>query len=206
MSEIALFALGLGLGVRHATDPDHVVAVTTLVQRERGIGRILGVAALWGLGHTLTFVVVGLLVLVAGLRMPPTVERLAEGLVALTLVGLGIWHLGREWRPPTGVVTTDRGSGMRSMGVGIIHGLAGSAGMALLFGSTLHGPLQTIGYLLAFGVGTVIGMLALTGAASLPLGWLIGSGGRWRLVTVHASALLAIALGVTMLIASARGG
>src|SRR5271156_7245309 len=90
---LAILALGFFLGMRHATDPDHVIAVSTIVSRERSIAKAGLVGALWGLGHTLTIALVGAAIIVFGLVIPPRVGLTMEFSVGLMLILLGILNL-----------------------------------------------------------------------------------------------------------------
>ena len=90
---LAIIALGLSLGIRHATDPDHVVAVTTIVSRERTIFHAAIIGALWGLGHTVTIFAVGSAIILLRLTIPPTVGLTMELSVGCMLVLLGILNL-----------------------------------------------------------------------------------------------------------------
>src|SRR5688500_9548009 len=99
MTDATALLVGLTLGLRHATDADHVVVVTALAQREPGSLRAVKVAALWALGHTLTFLGLGLLIVLGGLRVPGGFERGADLVVAAMLIGVGFAHLVRGWAP-----------------------------------------------------------------------------------------------------------
>ncbi|WP_437590354.1 high-affinity nickel-transport family protein [Sorangium sp. So ce1000] len=196
MTGVSALLLGLGLGLRHAADADHLVVVATLLQRERGPRRAALIAALWGLGHSATFLGVGLLVVLLGLRIPAPFERAAELLVAFMLIGLGAWHLVRPQRraPASG----HGAAHARSIAVGLVHGLAGSAGIALLATTTIPSRLWAAAYLALFGLGTVTGMIALTVILSWPIGWTLARGGAARRFSVVAAALLGIATGVVV--------
>ena len=89
MSLLAILALGFFLGMRHATDADHVVAVTTIVSRERSPRSAIGIGALWGLGHTATILLVGGAIVVFGLVIPPRLGLSMELSVACMLIVLG---------------------------------------------------------------------------------------------------------------------
>ncbi len=207
----ALFVAGLGLvlGIRHSTDTDHVVAISTIVTRQRSIRGAALIGSLWGLGHTLTIFAVGCLIILFGVAIPPRVGLSMEFSVALMLILLGVLNLTgmtqtivarlRPARntapallpaqdvPPASVeqaqtATADtrrfmtvwrhRGSYgllLRPLVIGLVHGLAGSAAIALLVLSTIHNPLWAIVYLLIFGGGTMLGMMGMTVAMALPL-------------------------------------
>src|SRR5690242_3256777 len=127
MLSLALtFATSLLLGMRHATDPDHVVAVTTIVSRERSLGRAARIGALWGVGHTMTILAVGGAIILLKLAFTPRLGLSLEFVVACMLVVLGTLNLF-DVRPRAGGWTS-----MRPLVVGIVHGLAGSAAATLL--------------------------------------------------------------------------
>lgn len=158
-------ALGLGLGLRHASDADHLASVSTLLRDEPGTWRAARLAALWGAGHSISFGAVGLLLVVAGIRMPTGIERTAEVLVALMLVGFGVLRLLSERAQGT------RAPRFQPAFIGFVHGLAGSAAVALLIGTTIHSPKLACLYLFAFGLGTALGMVVLTSLLSTFLLW-----------------------------------
>ena len=93
MSVLAIIVLGLFLGIRHATDPDHVVAVTTIISRERTMLHAVIIGVLWGLGHTITIVVVGSAIILLKLTIPPALGLTMELSVACMLILLGVLNL-----------------------------------------------------------------------------------------------------------------
>lgn len=192
MLDLSALVLGLGLGFRHATDADHVAVVSAMIQREPGALRAMRVAILWGLGHSVSFLAVGLLIVLAGYRVPEVFAPAVDLLVALMLIGFGAWHLARGRRPP------GRASATRPVAVGVVHGLAGSAGVALLAGATIRSPLGATLYLALFGVGTVLGMALLTTLLSWPLSWTARQEGRWARWIFRAPGVLGIALGLLL--------
>ena len=160
--------LGVGLGLRHAADADHVVAVTTLVERERNPWRAAGVAALWGLGHTASFLMLGALVVLGGVRFPAAFDRFVDAMVGAMLIGLGTWQLLRaeaNGARPTKLDAT------RSVAVGLVHGLAGSTAIALLATTTIGPVPQALLYLGEVALGTVLGMVGLTVALTRSVRW-----------------------------------
>jgi hypothetical protein len=190
-------ALGIALGVRHATDVDHLAALSTLLHRECGPGRAARVAALWGAGHTASFLGVALPVVLAGVRVPVAFERAGEALVALMLVALGGWHLARAGRPVV-AAGADVAGAARPVAVGVVHGLAGSAGVALLAATTIRSRLWASVYLALFGLGTVLGMVGLTVALAWPLGWAARRPDGGRVGVTRAAALSSLALGAVL--------
>lgn len=187
--------LGMGLGFRHAADADHVVVMCSLVQRERVLARAVRVAALWGLGHTTTFLGLGLLVVLAGVTLPEALEQTAELLVAAMLIGVGSWHLVQR-RAVNHAPVADA----RSVVIGLVHGLAGSAGIALLAGSTIESRPLAVAYLALVAAGTVLGMAMLTVVLSVSLRSVETSQAHLRGAIATAAALLSIGLGLGVLV------
>lgn len=205
MTGLSVLLLGIGLGLRHAADADHVVVVSALIQRELGIGRSARIAALWGAGHTLSFLGLGLCIVLGGLRVTPAFERFAEALVAAMLIGLGLLHLVRtrtRHRAEPAPEPPGRASRrLQPVLVGVVHGLAGSASIALLAVTTIASPMLAVAYLGLFGLGTVLGMVALTVVMAGPMGWTMRRGGLLERSVTTSAALLSIALGVAVLVA-----
>jgi high-affinity nickel-transport protein len=187
--------------MRHSTDADHVVAISTIVSRERGIRNAAFIGSVWGLGHTITIFIVGSLIILFGVEIPPRLGLSMEFSVAVMLVLLGILNLSGAMQKLTTYFTPAivksanrdvpslRGNGggtmerlldksvgrfglyqcLRPLVIGLVHGLAGSAAVALLVLSTIHSPVWATVYLLIFGAGTMIGMMCMTAAIAVPL-------------------------------------
>ena len=198
-----LFVTGLGLilGIRHSTDADHVVAISTIVSKQRSIRNAAFIGSVWGIGHTITIFVVGALIILFGIEIPPRVGLSMEFSVAIMLILLGLLNLTGIMQMltsrltpvianRTNTVIPDEGHARRtrierslenSVGrlgvyqcarplvIGLVHGLAGSAAVALLVLSTIHSPVWATVYLLIFGAGTMIGMMCMTAAIAVPL-------------------------------------
>ena len=163
LTSLSVLALGFLLGMRHATDPDHVLAVTTIVSEERSVARAAGIGALWGAGHTATIVLVGGAILLFRLVVPPRLGLAMEFLVAIMLVLLGVRSLrvaATAQRPSL--------SPARPIVIGFVHGLAGSAFVAMIVIAAIASPLVGLAYLLVFGVGTVAGMTLITATIAIP--------------------------------------
>jgi ABC-type nickel/cobalt efflux system permease component RcnA len=204
-SFVGIVLLGLFLGMRHSTDPDHVVAVSTIVSRERSVGQGALIGVLWGVGHTLTIFLVGSGIILFGLVIPPRVGLSMEFSVALMLILLGVLNLTGALRWLTKRFAPLEGgkrSGTANFGpaanpaegspggplerlmarygayqvfrpllIGLVHGLAGSAAVALLVLSTIRTPLWAIAYLLVFGIGTILGMMLMTTVIAMPVSY-----------------------------------
>ena len=221
---LAVLALGFFLGMRHATDPDHVIAVSTIVARYRSTRGAALIGAVWGLGHTLTIIVVGGAIIAFRWVIPPRVGLSMELAVAVVLIVLGIVNLAaflrtvRATTPPvaspanhvhtpghvhshahshgdyvhthvhehnpevhphppeaTPLGWLDRHLGTlrtyrlaRPLVIGVVHGLAGSAAIALLVLTTIQTPALSLLYLALFGAGTIAGMMLITMAIGVP--------------------------------------
>ena len=162
MSLFLTFITSLMLGMRHATDPDHIVAVTTIVSRERSVARAAGIGAVWGLGHTITLLLVGGAIIAFKIAFNARLGLSLELAVAVMLIVLGLLNLFDARSSTRGLSTS------RPFFVGIVHGLAGSAGAALLIVPLIDDPRWAALYLLTFGFGTVVGMALITLTIALP--------------------------------------
>lgn len=193
-----MLLLGLGLGLRHATDADHVVVISTLLEREPRRFDAARIAALWGIGHTAAFLAVGVLVVLLGLRLPAEFDSYAALLLGAMLIGLGGWHLRRSLKERTAppASTTKRPTSARPVAIGLVHGLAGSAGIAILTSTTIDSRLWATLYLALFGLGTVIGMVALTVALAWPMAWTMRRGANAARLLRGGAALLSVGLGM----------
>jgi high-affinity nickel-transport protein len=204
---LTIVAIGFLLGMRHATDPDHVVAVSTIVSREHSVKRSAMIGAVWGLGHTITIVVVGGAIILFRITLPPRLGLSMELAVAVMLIILGLKNLGglfpwaarpvsvgqagiseegshyhahgdfvhahghthshnTERNPVASLDRWFKRNGLyrmvRPLIIGVIHGLAGSAAVALLVLSTISDVDWALVYLAVFGIGTILGMMLIT--------------------------------------------
>ena len=204
MSLAALLALGFLLGMRHATDADHVVAVSAIVSRERTLRAAAPVGIAWGIGHGATILLVGGAIILFGLVITPRVGlgmELAVGLMLIVVGALSIQNLAPPGHGhPTPLHGRFRASGgyrlLRPLVVGVVHGVAGSTALALVVLGTVRKPAVAMAYLGLVGAGTIAGMFVVTLAFSAPLVFSSRRfGGVQRSVTV-AAALVSVALGV----------
>ncbi|OLC89540.1 MAG: urease accessory protein [Gemmatimonadetes bacterium] len=213
-SIVAVLAIGGLLGFRHAFEPDHLAAVSTLATRPSA--RLWSAARLglvWGLGHTVTVGAVALLIIALGISLPDRFWPAAELLVAALLVLLGSlviwryvrgrWHMHVHTHPAAGPHFhlhshgTDAAHGhahavvdaRRSLGFGIAHGLAGSGAIAALLVAAAPDITSRLVYFAAFGVGTIIGMLSVSLTLSIVVKLAAERSGRWA-TTLHLGAAL----------------
>lgn len=203
VSAMSALLLGLGLGLRHATDADHVVVVSALLQREPSKRQALRVATSWGLGHCVTFLGVGVLILLLDVRVPPAFELAAQLAVGAMMVALGAWHLRSAQRPHG---PSPRAPSLsRPALAGSVHGLSGSAGIAILATTTFASPALALLYLGLFALGSLVGMVAFTLIMSWPLGWSARRGGNLQRYATYATAALSLLLGAAILLETALG-
>jgi high-affinity nickel-transport protein len=194
IDSLGLLVLGTLLGVRHAVDPDHVVAIGTIATRAPSLRRSLSVGALWGLGHSLTVLVVGGAIVLLRTAVPRGASLAMELAVAVMLIVLGLLNLHNASRdeplPP---------SRTRPFLVGMVHGMAGSAAIALLVLATISGPAVGMVYLLLFGLGTLGGMMGVTALLAVPSTMLVGRTGLSRRWLTAASGVVSLVFGVAMM-------
>jgi len=184
-------SLGSLLGMRHALEPDHLAAVSTLVTGERSGLKAAWLGACWGLGHTLTLLIAGTALVFLRTEMPAKASDAFELLVALMLVGLGLRAIYRAARQgPDGPAYPHHHGRLvhmhpgvpahlhigrwtlarRPLLIGAVHGLAGSGALTALVLATLPSTAARLTYMALFGLGSTIGMAALSGMLGWPLG------------------------------------
>lgn len=265
---LPIIAFGFVLGMRHATDADHVIAVATIVSRQASIRGAALVGATWGIGHTLTILAVGGAIILLDIAIPPKVGLAMELAVAVMLVVLGVLALtgmprrltqrftavpdlgtplryqpaagphlhgvlglhahahphahvhahgdyahrhrhghgadghghAEDATPQAWLDHTFGGLGiyqwLRPLVVGIVHGLAGSAAVALLVLTEIRDPAWGIAYLALFGIGTVAGMMVVTAAIALPFAFSERQLPQFNSVLRLACGMLSIAFGL----------
>jgi hypothetical protein len=251
ITSLPVILLGFLLGMRHATDPDHVIAVATIVTRQQSSRSAAVIGCLWGIGHTVTIMVVGGLIILFEVVIPPRIGLAMEFSVAVMLILLGITSLsGLTTRVTEALTAVTSGAGpaagthahphhhgdyvhthphrhepgahghadaetplsridhalgglgayqaIRPLVVGLVHGLAGSAAVALLVLAAIPNPLWAVLYLLLFGVGTMVGMMLITAVIALPFSYAAG-----RFAVVHrylglAAGLLSLGVGLVL--------
>jgi high-affinity nickel-transport protein len=176
-------SLGSLLGIRHALEPDHLAAVSTLVAGERTMRKAAWLGACWGVGHTLTLMMAGAALVVLRAEMPATADDLFEACVVLLLIAFGVRAvLQAASRAPVdaahkrmhaaGIAHIHVGPlafARRPLLVGAVHGLAGSGALTAVVVATLPTTAARLSYLALFGLGSIVGMAALSGLLGWPL-------------------------------------
>jgi len=221
---MAVLAIGGLLGLRHAFEPDHLAAVSTLATRPGG-RRLWSAARLgliWGLGHTVTVGAVALLVLVLGVQLPARLWPFAELVVAALLILLGtlvIWRYARgRWHMhahahPTAAPhfhlhshAEDPSHGhshaiadlRRSLGFGVAHGLAGSGAIAALLVAAVPDAMSRLAYFAAFSAGTIVGMLGVSVTLALLVRVAADRSARWATRLHLGAAIGSVLAGVVL--------
>ncbi len=246
ITTLSLLAVGFFLGMRHATDADHVIAISTIVSRQRSLRGAALIGALWGVGHTLTVAIVGGAIILFSIVIPPRTGLAMEFAVGVMLVVLGLLNLIglNQWirdnvAPGSGSLhahthahgdyahTHTHGHGeanhghpedrtpqawldrklgriglyqvVRPLVVGVVHGLAGSAAVALLVLTAIPDPWWGTVYLFLFGVGTIAGMMLITMAIAAPFSYSIERFPRFNAYLRMASGLLSLGFGLFLI-------
>jgi len=198
VATLTILGIGLLFGLKHATEVDHVVAVSTIVTQQRNVLRSALVGALWGAGHTASLLIVGIIVLALRIAIPESVSNWLEFGVALMIVGLGTAALWRSLRRRGDLHVHEHRHdglshvhvhfheldtrhktqrqhnhtvsviGVKPVLIGMMHGLAGSGALTLLVLTQINSPWLGLLYLAVFGFGSVVGMILMSGLIGLP--------------------------------------
>ncbi|MEM1318889.1 MAG: urease accessory protein [Bacteroidota bacterium] len=194
-----LFAAVVGFG--HAFEADHLVAVGNIVTRRDRLNLAMKDGIYWGLGHSSTIFVIGLIMIIGKATFLNHYFGYFEAIVGAMLIVLGLYRLWQYFREEQkAALVFEEDNHQLAYGVGLIHGLAGSGAMVLLVMSEIQGSLSSMIYLLIFGLGSVIGMLVAAGLFSLPFSKRISNNRRWQLGLVLLSSLLCIGYGGFVLV------
>ena len=225
---VTILGLGFVLGLRHALDTDHIAAVSTVLAQRPSV-RASGIIGFsWGLGHTLILLLVGAVVLALRVEIPEFLARAAEFGVGVMLVVLGSalafklckerWHFHQhehegerhlhlhshhfsaDHRHPHGLRDS-----MQPLCIGMIHGLAGSAALLLVVLSTAKSMTAGMLYIAVFGVGSILGMILIGLAISVPVLWSLSIGRQVFLVVQGLASFGSIGLGIAMMVQIVSG-
>jgi len=234
MSEILLFSgvttfaiLGFGflLGLKHATEADHLAAVSTIVAERKSLWSSAFIGGIWGLGHTISLFLAGVFVLILNFQISENTERILEFCVGmmLTLLGLNVIrkllkggklhfhaheHGAREHVHPhihafgqEDETETHHGFKFnpRALVVGMVHGLAGSAGMMLLYLPTIETQALKLLYIVIFGIGSIGGMMLMSFLVGLPFHFTALRFNRFNYILQSVAGLVSITLGLMII-------
>jgi ABC-type nickel/cobalt efflux system permease component RcnA len=223
---LTILGVGLVFGLKHATEVDHVVAVSTIVSQQRNIWRSTLVGAMWGAGHTASLLITGVIVLSLRIAIPEQVSTWLEFGVALMIIGLGaiaLWrsllkrndahvhehshdgvsHVHIHFHEPETKHHTARphnhavsAVGLKPVLIGSVHGLAGSGALTLLVLTQIQSAWVGFIYLAVFGLGSIIGMVLMSGLIGLPFALSARNVGRVHRHLQTSAAVLSIAFGL----------
>ena len=226
LSTLTLLGLGLLFGLKHATEVDHVVAVSTIASQQRNVLRSALVGALWGAGHTASLLIVGVIVLSLRIAIPESVSTWLEFGVALMIIGLGTAALWRALRKRSDLHVHEHSHdgmshvhihfhesetrheaqrkhshavsvvGVKPVLIGMMHGLAGSGALTLLVLTQIGSAWVGFLYLAIFGLGSIVGMLLMSGLIGLPFALTSRSLSSLHLRMQLAAAVVSIAFGL----------
>jgi hypothetical protein len=218
---LALSGVGLLLGFRHAFEPDHLAAVSTLATRQGSLLDACRLGLAWGVGHTASVGVVVLVIIGGGLHLPARLWPAVDLLVALLLIGLGgsvllryargRWHmhmhthgagphlhLHSHAHGPAHAHPHVRGDVRRSVGFGLLHGLAGGAAILVLLVAAAPTRAAQLAYFLALAAGTMVGMLSVSFSLAGIVRLASGRGARWATRLHLGSAAVSIVVGIAL--------
>ncbi|GGC85172.1 hypothetical protein GCM10007216_14860 [Thalassobacillus devorans] len=192
----AILGVGFLLGIKHALEPDHVVAVSTIVGENKSPWRSGFLGVFWGIGHTLTLLVIFLILFLSQTSIPGAWEKSFELGVGFMLIYLGFSSfLPKKNKARKSGKAVRNQLLFKSMLIGQIHGLAGSAAMTLLVVSTVDSLQGALIYIGTFGTGTVLGMLLFTLVLSLPFLFTVNKQ-RINMLLTRGTAILSICYGI----------
>jgi cytochrome c biogenesis protein CcdA len=163
------------LGLRHASDPDHLAAVTTMIAsgKDRAAHRAARLGFSWGLGHATSLFAFGLPVVLYSAYLPEALQQAAETSVGFLIISLSLLLLSR-WR--RGFYTAGHShprrsarTGLQAYGIGLVHGMGGTAGVGLLLLAAIHNRSLAIAALAIFAACTALSMAALSTGFGLAL-------------------------------------
>lgn len=226
---LTIVGLGFVLGLRHALDTDHLAAVSTVLAQRPSLRASSMIGFSWGLGHTSVLLLVGAVVLMLRMPIPEPLALAAEFGVGAMLVCLGAmlglrlvrerWHVHRhdhDGAPHVHLhshaLVEDHGhihwwrDSVRPFCIGMAHGLAGSAALLLMVLSSARSVLEGLAYIALFGVGSILGMMAVGMAVSLPVLWSLNLGRPVFLAVQGLASLGSVAVGLAMMLHIAFGG
>lgn len=198
LSTFAVLIFGFLLGLKHAVEADHLAAVSTIVAERKNLLSSTIVGGFWGIGHTITLLIIGALVIFLKLQISESLESRLEAVVGVMLVFLGLNALRKLWQTEKIHIHEHEHEGHqhihihthekekaevthhfmkfspRAILIGMVHGIAGSAALMLLIVPTIKSSAVAMVYIFIFGVGSIGGMMLMSLLIGLPLHWTAG--------------------------------
>jgi len=195
LSSISILLIGFALGLQHAIEADHLAAVSTIVSEKKSLLTASIVGGLWGLGHTIALLAVGAVVIFLKVQISETTEARLEAVVGAMLILLGLNALRKLFTADKVHIHKHEHDGRehvhihsherqpepyhhrfspRSILIGLVHGLAGSAALMLLILPIIPAPAVALLYIVVFGIGSIGGMMAMSFLIGLPLHFTAG--------------------------------
>lgn len=224
-SAFAVLGLGFYFGLQHATDADHLAAVSTIVSERKSVWSSALIGGVWGLGHTISLLLAGILVLLLNVEISEKTARILEFGVGIMLTFLGLnvirkllkggklhfhahEHGAREHvHPHVHVAEVEEAPhshhglkfNSRALIVGMIHGLAGSAGMMLLYLPTIETQTLKLIYIIVFGAGSIGGMMLMSFLVGLPFHFTAARFNRFNYILQSVAGLASITIGLAII-------
>jgi len=232
LSVFLLLTLGFALGLKHATEADHLAAVSTIVSRRKSLWSSALVGGIWGVGHTISLLICGVLVLFLDVQISERTEKILEFFVGVMLILLGlnvlrklIWgarihihthahgglahaHLHTHDQQKADKPETHHGLefGPRALIIGMVHGLAGSAALMLLVVPIIESKTVGLLYIAVFGVGSIGGMMLMSFLVGMPFHLTVSRFNRFNSWLQTAAGLSSTGIGLWIVVANGFGG
>lgn len=211
---LILLLYALYEGVLHAFEADHILAVTNIVSQRNKIFPALKDGIFWGLGHTSTIFLMGILMILFKVNIPDDSFACFEAIVGLMLMIVASYrlylflrneqtvfhthrhtHAGANEQPHLHVHLKGKNLHKTSYGIGIVHGLAGSGALVVLVMTQIGTITGSLLYLLIFGIGSILGMMLVAGVFSIPFSKKLIRAGILRVILILVSSALCFVYG-----------
>lgn len=218
---ISLLGLGFLLGVKHAFEIDHIAAVSTIITKHKSLRKSTLLGLFWGFGHTISLLIVGLIVLLLKIKIPEKISLSLEFIVGIMLILLGLdvlmeinknkihihkhkhgnkEHIHFHSHKSTKYNHHNHIPFKQSILIGLIHGLAGSAAITLLILTTIKSTFLGLIYILFFGIGSISGMMLISSIISLPLKLIPNNLQKTQKILKTTAGLFSVIMGLVIII------
>jgi len=199
MTKLIPVLFAAAVGFTHAFEADHLVAVSSIVSKRTRLWLAIKDGIYWGLGHTSTILLMGMMVIVGKMAIDEKVFSYLEAGVGIMLMAIGLLRIKTVWNSHRHGTHThlvnDSSPHHVAYGVGMVHGLAGSGVMILLVMTEIKEPVFSLAYLLIFGLGSVVGMLVASGLFSMPFSKVFSKSKKVQMGLIIISSLFCFVLG-----------